>query len=345
MDITPQTSKPSPTSLSKLQLERKITDCGYQPANMQFCRNTQSDVITGHISFVQLASGPMIHCTDAFEVEDGASSSHIEDMISFNILLEGKVNYALNQHQYHFDATECPTMFANIIDGSQVFTRHFSKGQHVRKISISIHRKWLMERCMSEIDRQTTATIFAESCTVHHWPCPNQLITRAEKIIALNSQENLTNQLMIEALTLELISHCYPLLLSLERHAQPARVHLTHAQRTTHDKEYESSLAQLLHQQLTLKQIEKQLGASISTLQRYFKTHHQCTVFEYMRNQRLELARRAILLEQKTIGEAAYLAGYNHVSNFVTAFKKYFLMTPSELKRNHAFPNPSSNKA
>lgn len=43
-------------------------------------------------------------------------------------------------------------------------------------------------------------------------------------------------------------------------------------------------------------------------------------------------------LEQNgiSIGEAAYLAGYNHPSNFISAFRKPFGHTPGELLANQS---------
>ncbi|MFC6805573.1 helix-turn-helix domain-containing protein [Methylophaga thalassica] len=41
--------------------------------------------------------------------------------------------------------------------------------------------------------------------------------------------------------------------------------------------------------------------------------------------------KKSIIGRKKSIGEAAFIAGYGHPSNFITAFKKRFKLTPSEL--------------
>lgn len=59
------------------------------------------------------------------------------------------------------------------------------------------------------------------------------------------------------------------------------------------------------------------------------------TVIDYMRQRSLEGARSAMMQEGLSLGEAAYLAGYKYPSNFVTAFRKQFPITPSELMKSH----------
>jgi AraC-like DNA-binding protein len=59
------------------------------------------------------------------------------------------------------------------------------------------------------------------------------------------------------------------------------------------------------------------------------------TVNEYVRLRRLDMAKTALMVEGLSIGEEAYIAGYNHSSNFIAAFKRQFAMTPSELLRSH----------
>jgi len=85
----------------------------------------------------------------------------------------------------------------------------------------------------------------------------------------------------------------------------------------------------------SLDEIAGALGVSVSTLQRKFKAAYGYTVIDYVRRRRLEIARSALLLDGISIGEAAYLAGYNHPSNFVAAFRKQFDVTPARLVRQH----------
>ena len=86
---------------------------------------------------------------------------------------------------------------------------------------------------------------------------------------------------------------------------------------------------------VSLEEIANTIGLSISTLQRRFKKDYGTTVVDYIRQKRLEKARTAIAINGLSIGEAAYQAGYNHSSNFITAFKKRFNITPASLLKSH----------
>lgn len=79
---------------------------------------------------------------------------------------------------------------------------------------------------------------------------------------------------------------------------------------------------------LSLADIATHAGLSVSTLQRQFKAHHHQTVAHYIRARKLDRARKALFHKEMSIGEAAFQAGYNHTSNFVTAYKRAFGVTP-----------------
>jgi AraC-like DNA-binding protein len=49
----------------------------------------------------------------------------------------------------------------------------------------------------------------------------------------------------------------------------------------------------------------------------------------------MQQAKKALVIERLSIGEAAYIAGYNHTSNFIQAFKKTFALTPTEFIKRH----------
>ena len=127
---------------------------------------------------------------------------------------------------------------------------------------------------------------------------------------------------------------CYQQLINLEGCNRTKPAPLLKAD-SDPDAKYEKQISELITHSLSLNELSQKLGASVSTLQRYFKNKHQMTLKQYVRNQKLELARRELLFEDKSIGEAAYTAGYNHPSNFIKAFKSYFLMTPVELLKHH----------
>jgi len=90
-----------------------------------------------------------------------------------------------------------------------------------------------------------------------------------------------------------------------------------------------------IDQPLTIKDVAIGCGMSVSTLQRIFKACYGCTVMEFQRVRRLELARLALIDQQLTVGEAAFRAGYSNTANFSTAFVREFGYPPSACLENY----------
>jgi len=88
-----------------------------------------------------------------------------------------------------------------------------------------------------------------------------------------------------------------------------------------------------LHQDLQIGDIARETGTSVRSLQRKFREHFGETVFEFVRNARLERAREALLRDQVSVLEASILAGYSSAAAFSTAFKSRFDEVPRRTKR------------
>ena len=86
-------------------------------------------------------------------------------------------------------------------------------------------------------------------------------------------------------------------------------------------------------QELAAADMANELGASQATLQRLVRKAHHCSLNEFIRNHWLAEARQALLFSNRSISDIAYEAGYVHLSNFTTAFRKRFGYPPSSLRR------------
>ena len=72
---------------------------------------------------------------------------------------------------------------------------------------------------------------------------------------------------------------------------------------------------------------------SVGSMQTSFKRTYRTTIGAFIRQQRLLEARDLIERHGKQVGEAAYLAGYESLGSFSTAFKRAFGFSPSECKQ------------
>ena len=73
-------------------------------------------------------------------------------------------------------------------------------------------------------------------------------------------------------------------------------------------------------------------GMSVTSLKEKFSSVVGQSVFEFLRDQRLERARRGLKNEGWTVKQAAYAVGYAHPSNFSTAYRKRFGIAPGQAR-------------
>jgi AraC family transcriptional activator of pyochelin receptor len=68
-------------------------------------------------------------------------------------------------------------------------------------------------------------------------------------------------------------------------------------------------------------------------LKKGFKAVFNCTVFNYIRNLRMQYALRLLLDSNLSIDEVADITGYERSQHFSTAFKRHFGVSPSSLRK------------
>jgi AraC-like DNA-binding protein len=84
----------------------------------------------------------------------------------------------------------------------------------------------------------------------------------------------------------------------------------------------------------TLSEVAKSVGLNEYKLKRGFKEMFGTTVFEYLSQQRLELARRLLLDTDKHVAEVAFELGYATPQHFSHAFKRRFGVSPNSIRKN-----------
>lgn len=83
----------------------------------------------------------------------------------------------------------------------------------------------------------------------------------------------------------------------------------------------------------SVAELAKEAGLSKRVLNAKFRMAFGVTVFDYLKRQRLEYARDALVHQGLTVAEAAYGVGYDNPANFATAFRRYFGYQPSACRR------------
>jgi AraC-like DNA-binding protein len=82
----------------------------------------------------------------------------------------------------------------------------------------------------------------------------------------------------------------------------------------------------------TLSELAKAVGINEYKLKKGFKETFGNTVFGYLADTRLELARIELFEKKKSVSQLAFELGYSSIQHFSNAFKKKFGVSPGRLK-------------
>ncbi|MFV0413744.1 MAG: helix-turn-helix domain-containing protein [Oscillospiraceae bacterium] len=96
----------------------------------------------------------------------------------------------------------------------------------------------------------------------------------------------------------------------------------------------------------TLLELSRMIRMNDCKLKRSFKTYYGKTVYEFVREQRMEQAFYLLQNEEYNVSQSAFAVGYTNISHFSEAFRKKFGILPSALMRAGRFtalgPSPNS---
>ena len=298
----------------------------------------EQPLLNGLFRFYEFNNGLSMHISDATEQQNAHNTLELMPCVSINIILTGSLSYTLNGETFTLTtdntAAKCSAL---ILPKKEVITRHLRKGQKIKKINVCFDHEWLKKRCTNNNEYNTL--LCGKKC-LHQWQATQEQTDLAIALIQMESkvhQHTLLNSMTREYKIIHLASSLLNSLLNTSTNILPA---VCSSDFMTNKKNIDfieqikrtSTNAQ---NKLSLNTLAEAHNISVSTLQRRFKAYCGITVNEYIRTSRLEQAKKAITTDGKSIGEAAYIAGYNHSSNFVTAFKKQFHITPKKLIKSH----------
>lgn len=332
-------SPSQPQLLMPEDLNRKLVSAGYPTGAVSNSLAPKLPLLDGTLSFDTLPSGLSVHCSDVQEKRKASVTVPLDACISINILLEGELYFSLGSQQYRVTSShEKPLIFINILSQGEVFTRHLLEDQKVKKVNVTLSAQSLLNRCRDDKERARLQSLFNQTSQVRCYPAHSEWLAWADSILASHHKPDFSSTLNTEQVALQVA--CAGIALVLEN--APWQGADAEACQSCPSCAMQDDLAEQAKQLLdnskefmSLAALSAQLYCSVSTLQRKFKQQFEMTVSEYQRHHRLSLACDAILLEGVSLGEAAYRAGYQHVENFITAFKKKYRVSPSQLKKQH----------
>ncbi len=287
-----------------------------------------------------LRPGLHLHADDTADVQDFTASGDMEAGLRIVLLLEGSVDVSYGPRRVALSSAASqrarepglPRALLVSVAEPERCERRGRRGAYARRVSVGLGGEWL-EQVAGPSASDAIDAFRRQHLAMHHWQPSARIAAVAEQITRAPDLSPLLLHLYLESRALELVSEA---LGSLSQHAPGPAPAPAPAAATPRLLPHEHQRMRALHaflqtdaaMDMSLDALARQAGTNANTLQRHFRAVYGTTVFDFVREHRLQRARHALEQDGLTVGQAALVAGYNSAANFATAYRKRFGLPP-----------------
>jgi AraC-like DNA-binding protein len=279
-----------------------------------------SPLMDGMIMTEVLTSGMTFHMVDAKALHDFGFDAEFSPNFKIALMFSGDMRFQFGEQKRYMEESK---KVAKVMNFSEVETCSLSAKaeEHRSALYLSVEPDWFEK---NGIESPKLKQQLGEHLDLKDFVLPDRLWAHAQQLLNQHDQSYI-NRMSREGFALSLMSTWLEALEDKEpENLRPE------SRRVNQFRDLLNSDDVLT---MTLGDISHQLGMSSATLQRYAHEHLHMSLTQYLRKRRLDLAKVALHQDGVSIIEAALLAGYNHSSNFTTAFKRQFGVSPAESHR------------
>ncbi|MEG6508952.1 helix-turn-helix transcriptional regulator [Methyloligella sp. 2.7D] len=288
-------------------------------------------VLEGNYQLLKLRSGLVLHATDATELQDLTTHVVHQPGLTISIFLLGRVRVRQGEEEHRLGTAESGAAHCYLLNRTRpdVFVRHSVRGMRVRKVNVTVSPDWIAA-AIGDLPAQASLSHFIKNHQARtDWPASRRLVSLAEQVLQPDELDPALQPLYLESRAIEIL---FAALSSLGQDNAPAA-----------ERPLRASDRQRLQRALTLfepkdgpspsvDEVAREIGSSVSSLQRLFHAAYGTSIFEHVRAMRLKKARDALAADGVSVAEAARLAGYGNPANFATAFKRVYGVSPREAR-------------
>lgn len=222
---------------------------------------------------------------------------------------------------------------ALIHPGGEAKLERFDGALEERSVTVACSAEFLTHEFGVEgqsLPRQIAQFLDGTVPTIFGVDVPLLLDTRrAAELICDEFSAGIPQALMIESRALELLARFFDQARRLDGGAEPPRL-------LARDRRIAESARELLEARFAdppgLKVLAREVGTHPAKLMRLFKAVHGSTISAYLESFRMERARLMLDQGDLPVTQIAYAVGYEHPSNFATAFKRRYGLSPSAVR-------------
>lgn len=274
-----------------------------------------SPVLRGDVEEMTLSSGISLTHSDVHVLQPYETTSRHSSPLYMLVVLEGCVTLTLGDDEY---VVRSGMAFSARLSEEQVMGARHDADCTLKTLSFGVYpsdarREGLLESLLLEWQNQKIPGFV--------WQVPDHVLSGIEHA-QRQGVSALSRRLLLEGLMYQLLGH------GLSQRQQHGLCRPEHARL----ERVRSMLEQSPEQNHTLAELAALAAMSQSSLRSKFRQRYGCTVFDYLRDCRLSLARR-YLLEGYSVQQAAWMSGYQHATNFSTAFRRRYGVSPGEVRQ------------
>jgi len=278
-----------------------------------------SPVLHGDVEEMVLPSGIALTHSDVQVLQPYETTSRHSSPLYVLVVLEGCVTLTLSGEVW----TVRPGMaFSARLSEQQAMSARHDANIALKTLSFGVYpgdtrRENLLTTLLEQWERLNAPTFV--------WQVPEFVLAGIQHA-RQRERSSLSRQLLLEGVMYQLLGHALHL-----REQQGTALPQPTGGEQARLEQIRRLLEQAPEQEYSLAQLAIQAAMSPSSLRSKFRQAYGCTVFDYLRDCRLALARR-YLLEGHSVQQAAWMSGYQHATNFATAFRRRYGICPGAVR-------------
>lgn len=281
-----------------------------------------------------LRPGLHMHSDDTREPRDMVARTEIDEGVRIVLLLDGLVDVTYGQRRMSLrGSTAQPAALMVSVTEPDQFIRRTRRGGYARRVSLGLGMEWIAQTLGGDGARGASpavADFLRQHLSMHQWQMSPRAVAIAEQIVRPPQFEPILQNIYLESRALELAAEAIG---ALSRHSSappPPAASSLRPQEHRRMRDLHAFLSTGEADDLSLDDIARHAGLNANSLQKQFRALYGTTVFDFIRQTRLQRARQALERDGLTVGQAALMAGYTSAANFATAYRRCFGISPKQ---------------
>lgn len=295
-------------------------------------------VLEGQFDTLQLRPGLILHAANVRDLRTMNTSNSLKPGLKVVLLVDGATDLSFGHQRFCLGpASTDPAdrhggALVNLAE-EDLFSRRWQRGRNERKVSLTLTPEWMEDAGLRELVAPGALRRFcSEHLARQSWTVSARARELARQILEPSSFLPGLQRLRLEARCIELAAEALTAL--AEPPPSPLSLRDIDRQRLLR---LDDMLRCAGSGELSMTEIARAVGSNPVSLQALARRAWGSTVFERVRQIRMERA-RDMLLGGASVAQAAEAAGFSAATNFATAYRRRYGANPRKARAAQAVP-------